>query len=84
MSTSTDHVMVYAHLLRVKDDVELAHVLEEAIKRLDEHLDQVEHSELRLILVDHHAEEQRRVLRGRGADVWRRHGAGVARAWRGG
>ena len=49
------------HLLAVEDDVELAHILEMAVERLDENLDQVENAELTLGAVDDHAKVERRV-----------------------
>jgi hypothetical protein len=51
-----------ACLRRVEDNVELAHILEVAVERLDEHLHEVEDAELRLRVVDHHAKVQRRIL----------------------
>ena len=50
------------HLVKVEDDVQLAHALEVSVQRLDEHLDQIKDAKLALATVDHEAEPQRRIL----------------------
>ena len=50
------------HLLDVEDEIELAHILEALVERLDEDLDQVEDAELTLGRVDGEHEVESRVV----------------------
>lgn len=52
IGATDDHLFQYLlNLVHLEDEVELEHFLKALIQRLDEHLDLVEDSELRLILV---------------------------------
>ena len=71
-ATYPNNHLVYneMHTLRVEDDVELAHVFEVPIERLDEYLDQVEDAKFRLGAVDGDAEIERGVLPVNDARPW--------------